>query len=99
VAINPTIEKNKIIANKTFLLKKLDKICHQYLVAFNCHSSWLWLPNLVIKNLGTQFFEQCLKNFNHLPKIFNHLMDHGLISTIDLVIEFYFFAQKHFGHY
>jgi hypothetical protein len=43
MAINPMIEKNKIVANKKYILPKLfwamfEKIYHQFLVTFNCHS-------------------------------------------------------------
>jgi len=43
----------------------------------------------MIENWATQFSSNAQKTFNHLPKIFNHLMDHGLISDIDLIIEIF----------
>jgi hypothetical protein len=49
----------------------------------------------LVAKLGDQKFghpifpRNAQKNFNHLPKIFNHSMGHGLISTIYLVIDFF----------
>jgi hypothetical protein len=51
-------------------------------IAFGWQTWWLkiWPPN---------FLGHAPKTFNQLSKKFNHLMDHGLISTIDLVIDFF----------
>jgi len=48
----------------------------------------------VTENLGTQFLGSAQTNFNHFPKIFNHSMDHGLLSTIDIIIENFKFFPK-----
>jgi hypothetical protein len=39
------------------------------------------------QKLRFEFCEQCSKSFNFFSKNYGHLMNHGLLSTIDLVIE------------
>jgi hypothetical protein len=61
----------------------------------NCGDQNILVNDYKDQKLAFEFFRQCSKKFSHLSRNCKHLMNHGLISTIDLIIEFLKnFAQK-----